>query len=116
MATSTSSRSPFACATISPNGPATNEQPQNLILPSRPTRFTEALVRALDGLGARPDGNRWVVDLATLWRLGKEWYGDRLHDDHRRRTPEEATALFAELGLKGPFWDMGAADGGLDPR
>ena len=49
-----------------------------------------------------------VVDLPTMWRLGKVWYGDRLHDDHRRRTPDEATAVFAELGLTGPFWDMGA--------
>jgi len=62
------------------------------------------------------EGAGAVVDLPTLWRLGKEWYGDRLHDDHRRRTPEEATTLFAELGLKGPFWDMGADGGGQDPR
>jgi hypothetical protein len=48
-----------------------------------------------------------VVDLATMWRLGKVWYGDRLHDDHRRRTPEEAAAVFAEHGLKGLFWDLG---------
>jgi hypothetical protein len=48
-----------------------------------------------------------VVDLPTIWRLGKVWYGDRLHDDHRRRTPSEATEVFAELGLTGPFWDMG---------
>jgi hypothetical protein len=49
-----------------------------------------------------------VVDLATMWRLGTVWYADRLHDDHRRRTPREATAVFAGLGLTGPFWDMGA--------
>jgi hypothetical protein len=47
-----------------------------------------------------------IVDLGTMWRLGKVWYGDRLHDDHRRRTPGEATAVFAELGLTGPFWTM----------
>jgi hypothetical protein len=47
-----------------------------------------------------------MVDLATMWRLGKVWYADRLHDDHRRRTPAEATAVFADLGLTGPFWDM----------
>ena len=47
-----------------------------------------------------------VVDLATMWRLGKVWYGDRLHDDHRRRTPAEAIAAFAELGLTGPFWRL----------
>jgi hypothetical protein len=48
-----------------------------------------------------------VVGLETMWRLGKVWYGDRLHDDHRRRTPQEATAVFAGLGLTGPFWAMG---------
>jgi hypothetical protein len=47
-----------------------------------------------------------MVDLVTMWRLGKVWYGDRLHDDHRRRNTEEATAVFAELGLTGPFWRM----------
>jgi hypothetical protein len=51
-----------------------------------------------------------VVDLATMWRLGTVWYEDRLHDDHRRRTPAEATAVFAELGLTGPFWDMGGGE------
>jgi hypothetical protein len=50
-----------------------------------------------------------------MWRLGKAWYEDRLHDDHRRRTPAEATAVFAGLGLTGPFWDMaGPAEGGED--
>jgi hypothetical protein len=54
-------------------------------------------------------GDGEVVDLGTMWRLGKVWYGDRLHDDHRRRTPGEATDVFAELGLTGPFWDLGAS-------
>jgi hypothetical protein len=54
-----------------------------------------------------------VVDLQTIWRLGRMWYADRLHDDHRRRTPKEATAAFAELGLDGPFWAMDdPAEGG----
>jgi hypothetical protein len=47
-----------------------------------------------------------------MWRLGTVWYGDRLHDDHRRRTPEEAAAVLAELGLTGPFWDMGTPPAG----
>lgn len=34
----------------------------------RPTRFTQALVRALDGLGARVEGAGWVVDVPTLQR------------------------------------------------
>jgi hypothetical protein len=37
-------------------------------LAGRPTRFTNALIRALDGLGGRLDGNRWVVDYAGLQR------------------------------------------------
>ena len=57
-----------------------------------------------------------VVDLATMWRLGTVWYEDRLHDDHRRRTPPEATAVFASLGLTGPFWDMAGPAGGGEAR
>lgn len=34
----------------------------------QPTRFTQALVRALDGLGARMDGAGWVVDVPSLQR------------------------------------------------
>jgi hypothetical protein len=66
---------------------------------------TCSTIRLACGPDHAQDGT--VVDLATLWRLGKVWYGDRLHDDHRRRTPREATAVFAELGLTGPFWAMG---------
>lgn len=36
--------------------------------PNRPTRFTEALIRALDGLGGRLDGAQWVVDVSSLQR------------------------------------------------
>jgi hypothetical protein len=36
--------------------------------PGRPTRFTEALLRALDGLGGRLDGAGWVVDVSSLQR------------------------------------------------
>ena len=68
---------------------------------------TCSTIRLACGPDHAPDGE--VVDLATMWRLGKVWYGDRLHDDHRRRTPEEAAAVFAELGLGGRFWDLGAA-------
>jgi hypothetical protein len=47
-----------------------------------------------------------LVDLETMWRLGKTWYGDRLHDDFRRRTSQEAVVVFAEHGLTGPFWEV----------
>jgi Alkylmercury lyase len=57
-----------------------------------------------------------IVGLETMWRLGTVWYADRLHEDHRRRTPEEATAVFAELGLTGPFWAMHDQAREGDPR
>ena len=49
-----------------------------------------------------------VASAEQKWWGGCAWdsFGDRLHDDHRRRTPGEATAVFAELGLTGPFWTM----------
>jgi hypothetical protein len=40
------------------------------------------------------------------WRLADAWYGDRLSPEWRRRTPVEAEALFAELGLTGDFWRL----------
>ena len=40
------------------------------------------------------------------WRLAEAWYGNRLSPDWRRRTPAEAQALFAELGLEGAFWRL----------
>ena len=42
------------------------------------------------------------------WRLAEAWYGNRLAPDWRRRTPEEAEALFAEVGLAGEFWRLRA--------
>ena len=45
--------------------------------------------------------------LATAWRLAERWYRDRQSLDWRRRTPEEAQAVFAELGLTGEFWNLG---------
>lgn len=44
--------------------------------------------------------------LETAWRLAEAWYRDRLSPDWRRRTPEEAEAVFADLGLRGDFWRL----------
>jgi hypothetical protein len=43
-----------------------------------------------------------------MWRLAYEWYKDRLSPEWQRRTPEEAEALFEEIGLTGPFWRLQA--------
>jgi hypothetical protein len=40
------------------------------------------------------------------WRLASMWYANRLSPRWRRRVPHEAEALFAEIGLTGPFWQL----------
>jgi Alkylmercury lyase len=40
------------------------------------------------------------------WRLAKAWYEDRLSPDWRRRTPDEAQAVFDSIGLVGAFWRL----------
>jgi hypothetical protein len=40
------------------------------------------------------------------WRLAQAWFADRLQPSWRRRTPEEAHAIFTSIGLTGPFWDL----------
>ena len=45
-----------------------------------------------------------TFSLGQLWGLADAWYRDRLAADWRRRTPEEAEAIFAGLGLTGEFW------------
>ena len=47
-----------------------------------------------------------VLSLDQLWRLADAWYANRLARDWRRRRPDEAEALFAELGLTGDFWRL----------
>jgi hypothetical protein len=47
-----------------------------------------------------------VFGIEQAWGLGREWYADRLAPDWRRRTPGEAEAVFAELGLTGDFWRL----------
>lgn len=47
-----------------------------------------------------------VLTVDQCWRLARAWYADRLDPTWRRKTPEEAEAVFAELGLTGPFWRL----------
>ena len=48
-----------------------------------------------------------VFSLDSLWRLAQLWFADRLSPTWRRRTVEEAKALFADAGLEGAFWKLG---------
>jgi hypothetical protein len=60
--------------------------------------------------------NRWreqrcvapgaVFSPEQMWRLADAWYKDRLSPDWRRKTAEEDEAVFAEIGLVGPFWQL----------
>jgi Alkylmercury lyase len=51
-------------------------------------------------------GRGAAFPLETAWRLADLWYRDRLSPHWRRRTPEEAEAAFAEVGLTGSFWRL----------
>jgi hypothetical protein len=39
-----------------------------------------------------------------MWQLADIWYHDRADPGWRRKTVEEAEAVFAEIGLNGDFW------------
>jgi hypothetical protein len=40
------------------------------------------------------------------WQLAVGWYKDKLKEDWRRHTLEEAEALLAGAGLAGEFWNL----------
>jgi hypothetical protein len=46
------------------------------------------------------------LTLEQQWDLARVWYSDRMSPDWRRRTPQEAEAVFASLGLTGEFWRL----------
>jgi hypothetical protein len=48
---------------------------------------------------------RPIITLDQLWFLAVTWYGNRLTVESRRPGPDEMAAIFAEVGLEGPFWD-----------
>lgn len=47
-----------------------------------------------------------TLTLEQQWNLARIWYADRMDPDWKRRTPAEAEAVFAEVGLSGPFWGL----------
>jgi hypothetical protein len=66
----------------------------------RSEEHVEGWVRA----GHGPKGALLTLD--QLWGLSSAWYANRMDPDWRRRTPEEAKALFDSLGLTGEFWRL----------
>ena len=53
----------------------------------------------------QPRGAVFTPD--QMWRLADIWYHDRADPSWRRKTAEEAEAIFAEIGLTGDFWRIG---------
>ena len=47
-----------------------------------------------------------VFPLEAQWRLAQLWFADRLAADWRRRTVDEAHAIFEQAGLTGAFWRL----------
>jgi hypothetical protein len=45
-----------------------------------------------------------VLSIPALWAFARDWYGGYLHEPWRKRTAEEAMALFARHGLTTAFW------------
>lgn len=58
------------------------------------------------GRGVSPGA---TLSLEQQWELARVWYADRMSPQWRRRTPEEAEAVFADIGLTGAFWRLSAS-------
>jgi len=65
-------------------------------------RSEESVARwcAAHGVPQRP-----LLRLDQLWKLAVTWYENRLTRESRRPGPDEMVAIFAAIGLVGPFWD-----------
>ena len=47
-----------------------------------------------------------TMTIEQQWQLADAWYSNRLDPEWRRRTPEEAQAVFESCGLTGKFWKL----------
>jgi hypothetical protein len=47
-----------------------------------------------------------ILTLEQLWELATAWYTNRMAPDWRRRTAQEAEAVFEGIGLTGAFWRL----------
>ena len=47
------------------------------------------------------------MTLSQCWELARLWYRGRHEADWRRGSTDEALAVFREIGLDGPFWELG---------
>lgn len=47
-----------------------------------------------------------VLSLPQLWNFARDWYGAYLDEPWKKRSLEEAQAVFRRHDLTGPFWDL----------
>jgi hypothetical protein len=47
-----------------------------------------------------------TLTVEQQWELARRWYSNRMEPDWKRRTPAEAEAVFASVGLTGDFWRL----------
>ncbi len=47
-----------------------------------------------------------MLSIAQAWELSLKWYGNRLAEDFRRPTADQAREIFASVGLTGEFWRL----------
>jgi hypothetical protein len=43
---------------------------------------------------------------AQMWHVADAWYCNRADPEWRRKTPQEAEAVFGAAGLSGEFWRL----------
>jgi len=61
-------------------------------------------VQAWSAKSGIPMGASFPV--SALWKLAQLWFHDRLSPTWRRRTIDEAHAVFTQAGLTGAFWTL----------
>ena len=66
-------------------------------------RSEEHIARWYDAKGL-PLGQ--TLTIQQQWDLARIWYADRASPQWHRRTPTEAEAMFARVGLVGDFWRL----------
>jgi len=57
-------------------------------------------------LTARDLNHGATLTVAQQWDLARIWYRNRMSPEWRRRSPDEAQAVFESLGLTGAFWQL----------
>jgi hypothetical protein len=67
-------------------------------------RSEEHLERWLYATGYEPGA---TFSVAKLNELAQRWWGSRLEPDWRPRALEDSQAILDDLGLVGPFWQLG---------